>query len=98
MPTSLQVPESQVVGSSAPSVNPAGEVAESGHMSVSVQRLELQPNLPTTVDAETSLSPALVQEEWIDSRRLPGVHSENAQSAMTDVGHRELRPAANDHL
>lgn len=98
-PTSLEFPErEEVIATSAPSANPAGEVPESDHMIVSVQRPELQPALPTTVDAETGLSPALVQEAWIDSNEVPGVRTENAQSAITDVERQELHPAANDHL
>lgn len=67
-------------------------------MSVYVQRPELQPTLPTTVDAETSLSPTLVQGAYFKGNELLRVHTENAQPALTDMERRELRLTANDHL
>ena len=100
-PASLEAPEREEdMNSSAPSANQVGEVADSEptSVSVSVQRLELQPTLPTPVDAETSLSPNLVQEAWIDSNGFPRVPIENTQPALTDMEGRELRPAAEDQL
>ena len=67
-------------------------------MPVSVQRPERQLTLPTTVDAATSLSPALVEGARIEGNGPPRVHPESAQPALTGVQCQELRPAANDHL
>lgn len=98
-PRSLEAPErDEVIASSAPSADQVGGVAESVAMPGSVQHPELQPTLPMTVDAEASLSSALVQGTPIDSNGLAGVDTENAQPALTDVECQELRPAANDHL
>ncbi|CAF9930316.1 MAG: hypothetical protein ALECFALPRED_004576 [Alectoria fallacina] len=97
-PTSLEAPDrEEFVAASAPSPNQFGGVAESDNTYVSVQRPELQPILPTTVDAETSLGPALVQGARSNSNEIPGVHTESAQSALTDMERRELRPVADDH-
>ncbi len=98
-PASLEAPEREEdMNSSAPSANQVGEVADSEPMSASVQRLELQPTLPTPVDAETSLGPTLVREVRIDSNGFPRVPTGNTQPALTDMERRELCPAANDHL
>lgn len=94
--TSLEVLDGHgAVASSAPSVDQVGEAAELDHMSVSVQRPELQPTLPMTVDAEISISPALVQGAPIDRNEPPRHPSGDAQCALTDI---ERRPAGDDHL
>ena len=96
-PASLEAPDrEEFVATSAPSPNRVGGVAQPDHTYVSAQRLELQPTLPTTVDAETSLGPALVQGARSNSNEIPGVHTESAQSALTDMERRELRPVADD--
>ena len=78
-PTSLEAPaREEVMASSNPLANQIGAIAESDHMPVSVQRSELQPNLPMIVEAETSLSPALVQGGLTNNNELPRVHIENA--------------------
>lgn len=92
-PTSFEGPEGEdLIASSAPAVNQVGEG------SVSVQRPELQSTLPTTVDAETSLSPALVHGAQTECNEYPRVHTDRAQPALADMESREFRPAANDHL
>ncbi|CAF9933742.1 hypothetical protein IMSHALPRED_009461 [Imshaugia aleurites] len=97
--TSLDVPErEEVVASSASSASQVGEVADSAHVHVSMQRPEAHLTLPTTVDAEASFSPALVQRARNDGNELPTGHNGNARPVLTDMNHRELRPAANDHL
>lgn len=99
MPTNLEPPEREgVVASSAPSMTQVGEVADPACSAVSAQGLELQHTLPTTVDAETSSGPALLQGAQIDSNGLPRIHTDDTQPAVTDVEPRELPPAANDHL
>ena len=66
------------MASSNPLANQIGAIAESDHMPVSVQRSELQPNLPMIVEAETSLSLALIQGGLTNDNELPRVHIENA--------------------
>ncbi|CAD6567016.1 MAG: hypothetical protein ASARMPREDX12_009218 [Alectoria sarmentosa] len=97
-PTSFEVPDREdFVATSPPSPNQVGGVAESDHTFVSAQSLELQPTISTTVDAETSLGPALVQRARSNSNGAPGVHTESAHSAWTDMERRELRPVADDN-
>ena len=83
------------IATSATSANQAGEV-DSDHLPVSEQRPELQPTLPTAVEAETSLGPAMVSGGWIDGNELPKVHTEDVQAALTDMESQEFLPAANE--
>lgn len=96
VPSTPTTPEREdVVARSAPLADQAGDVAESDYTSQSPER---QSSLPTTVDAETRPSPALVQGAWIDSNEVPKVNTDDAQTALTNMECQELRPTASDHL
>ena len=91
------VEHGEAIATSVTSANQAGEV-EADHLPVSEQRPELQPTLPTAVEAETSLGPAMVSGGRIDGNELPKVHTENTQPALTDAERQEFHPAAIEYL
>ena len=67
-------------------------------VSVPVQNLRIQPDVPTTVDAVTSLGPDLVEQAWVDSNEVAGGHVENEHPASTNMERQEVHAAANVDL
>ena len=96
-PTSLETPEYEAVDNSTLAAEHAGAVADPEHMSVSIQNIELQSTLPTTVDAETSLGPSSAQGAQTEDNEIPNVDNGNAQPAISNMENGELRPGTNDN-